>query len=183
VVVLKEECWITVCANIKYVKRIGYDNVYKSLKSIFKNDLLDFVRSDITCDANQDDIYILVKCRNYYSHLDRLKKCEYIYDVLGSYNSPLFVSDAEVDTYRNSIELKSHSSNFFSVGDFVEIMAGDFRNLSGIIDHIDEDIIVMLKLFTKEFYVPFSPKNLKLLKNTGATIDAPYKKRRGSNKQ
>lgn len=168
---MSQNKWIILCANVKYVKRIGYDNVYKSVKSIFKSDLLDIVSSDGAMDHNQDDIYVLIKCNNYHKHVERLKKCEYIYDVLGSFNNPQYVSDSEVEQYRHCIGVKTNVSDLFSVGDFVDVLSGPYRNLSGIVEHVDEDIVVFFKLFVKTFCVSFSPKNLKLSKSPGVQQD------------
>lgn len=158
--------WI--CVNINYNCITDSNNitgiVKKELKDIFGTDLRDVLVIDAAPNSDTEeslaDSYVFVRCENYADHAVNLQESKFIVGVLNDYCNPHFISDLEVNGFRNTVENSKDKELF--VGDIVVINSGYLKNLYGIVietlDYARYEVI--FKLYTRCFIKILRRKNL-----------------------
>jgi hypothetical protein len=121
-----------------------------------------------------EETYTFVKCRDYHSHLNRLRHSPAIKTVLTSFDSPCFLSDVEVKDFIDSANPVVDTREFHA-GDVVQIKNGFLSNLVGLIIKPvgKSSYSVAFSFHIRKFRHHISAKDLTLVGNIFKVVRSP----------
>jgi hypothetical protein len=100
------------------------------MQNVFGNDL-EQVRIVGEGSSEDEDSYVLVKCRNYHDHSEALRASKRVSKVLESFDNPTFLSEKDVDGFFE--KPVKHDRKEFERGDVVVVNRGYLSQLTGIV--------------------------------------------------
>jgi hypothetical protein len=162
------------------------DAVVSEIQGVFGDDLFE---ARIVCDDVMEqtgEYFTLVKCSNYFDHMDSLKGSAAVLSVVPSYGEPAFLSKAEVDGFSQSVDEEPPPSDLI-YGDIVRVTS-DVRpshlqflaGLHGIVVKFGGRtnwVFVFFRFETRCFEYAISSTSLDFIGNVLETMAVPPFKR------
>jgi hypothetical protein len=161
--------WICLVADRRRASRENQARF--EISGLFGADFED-MRMAWECSGPDDDVYCLVRCSNYHLHVGRLSSSPLVKRVLESYDNPVFLSDAEVSEFCESMS-KGETVDF-RFGDEVKVLSGYLSGLSGVVTgRTARGCRVFFRLHTRSFSEELPEEGLKLVGNVFAHLKFP----------
>lgn len=131
-----EPHWVCLSINQNFVKDDLVQTIKSEMDLIFGPDILDM---EIMCDKLSKEHfemnvenYLFVKVQNYFEHVRALKESNVIFGVLDSYDTPCWITEAEVYKFRDSLKNKLNEEAL-QEGNLVQVKEGYLKGLKGVV--------------------------------------------------
>jgi hypothetical protein len=120
-----------------------------------------------------EDVYCLVQCSNYTSHVQDLIASPVIRNVLTSYEDPFYLSDHDVEDF--CLSLHPERLVVFDFGDIIRVTTGYLSGLTGIVLGCESDshYRVTFRFHTRSFVEVLKGECLELLDNVFEHLKFP----------
>lgn len=157
-----------------------HNRIQKELESLFGNDLEEFLMLGERLTENnyskEVDNYIFVKCSNYKKYIKIIEKSNVIMGVLDNIQSPLIVSQEEIDIFKNKMN-KNYEDIKLYKGDEVKVKEGIYSNLIGLVtkEMPNNSYEIVFKLKTKVMKHTIYRNNLVKIKSIFDKLKFPAK--------
>lgn len=141
------------------------------LESVFASDFNDFF---VIMDGNGgEDRYAFLDCDNYQGYVSDLRALTSVVAVLPSYDSPEFVPESEVDSFRQQV--KERESRKYVHGDIVIVKRGYLKGLTGVVMRpvICGIYKVAFRFFTRSMSCAIHGQSLDFVENLFDTVRFP----------
>ena len=167
--------WICLLVNPTFFRR-GRVILEAELGRVFGDDLLELrvVFGDEGSRKDVEEYYAFIRCQNYQNHLSGLMSSSAIKGVLTTYENPVFLSDADVNAFMDSIEEEAAPVNL-SVGDVVKVREGYLSGLTGLVteDQGSRSYQVMFRFHTRKFHEEMPISSLTLVESVFDHLKIP----------
>jgi len=165
--------WICLIVNPTFYRR-GRAILENELNKVFGEDLLELRVVFGEEHKDVEEYYAFVRCSDYDQHLSSVMSSPAIKAVLSTYENPVYLSDADVNEFMESIEEEASPVNL-SVGDMVKVKDG---YLSGLTGFVTDDIghrryKVLFRFHTRKFQEEMAIGSLTLVDSLFGKLKFP----------
>jgi transcription antitermination factor NusG len=130
----------------------------------------DLIEKKVVCSEHMatstGEYYVFVRCHDYQSHIDSLKRNAAVVSVVPSFENPHLFTEKEVDTFAGSVST-SEKPEELREGDMVLVKDGYLKNLYGVVDGepTGKKCRVVFSFHLRKFSVKLTVTSLQLVGN------------------
>jgi transcription antitermination factor NusG len=165
--------WICLLVNPNFYRR-GKVMLQAEMNKIFGPDMLELRVVFGEEHKDVEEFYAFVRCTNYHDHVSALMGSSAIKSVLSTYDNPVYLSDAEVKEFIESIEYEDVPDNL-AVGDVVKVKEGYLSGLTGLVTKARESHTyqVTFRFHTRKFHEEMPISHLTLVESIFSHLKVP----------
>lgn len=165
--------WICLLISPSFFRR-GSEVLESELEKIFGDDMTEL--RVVFGDEHKDveEFYAFIRCRNYSDYVSGLMSSSAIKGVLATYENPVYLSDADVRAFIESIDEEDIPCNL-SVGDVVKVKEGYLSGLTGLVtkDVGYQKYDVLFSFHTRKFNEEMPMSHLTLVDSIFSHLKVP----------
>ena len=130
----------------------------------------DLIEKKVVCNEHMTtstgEYYVFIRCHNYYSHIENLKRISAIVSVIPSFENPHFFTTKEIQSFAGSV-VDSDKPGKLIKGDMVLVKEGYLKNLYGVVggDFVGKKYKVLFSFHLRKFSENITVANLQLIGN------------------